>query len=162
MKQKITTWSHAPNAMRLLRALIALILLTGTGLARAQTPTVYWASGFPSFDNDHIVAQEGERTLRIRIAALGDSIADASIQITLPTDVTYVPGSAVAAPVGSATFTVTSGPSDVTLKITSDGGKLPLNKELEFHLKVKASICPTPASVSFGINVLSSSTPLGS
>ena len=144
MKQNTTTaWSHAPNAMRLLRALIALILLTGTGLARAQTPTVYWASGFPSFDNDHIVAQEGERTLRIRIAALGDSIADASIQITLPSsDVSYVPGSAVAAPVGSATFTVTSGPSDVTLKITSDGGKLPLNKELEFHLKVKAGTCP--------------------
>ncbi|PNE28251.1 hypothetical protein BHU09_07980 [Tannerella sp. oral taxon 808] len=50
----------------------------------------------------------------------------------------------------------------MTLKITSDGGKLPLNKELEFHLKVKAGTCPTPASVSFGINVLSSSTPLGS
>lgn len=145
--------SHTPVAMRLLKAFIALFMLTNTGIARAQS--VHWTSGYPSLDQDRIVTLEDERTLRIRVAALGSDIDDASIVVTLPASVEYVAGSAQAIFPAGTTISPTVSGSTVTLKITSHGNKLQLNQETEFHLKVKAGTCVTPAVVTFGVEVKS-------
>ena len=59
-----------------------LLMLLGGRTARAQS--IHWSSGYPSLDNDRIVTLENERTLRIRIAALGSDVNNATIVVTLP------------------------------------------------------------------------------
>ena len=143
--------SHAPKMMHLL---MVLSLLLGGQTAWAQT--VHWSSGYPSLDNDRVVTLESERTLRIRLAALGSDISNATIVITLPAGIDYVAGSATPTSPG-ITLSENLVGSVLTLTVGGDG-KLPLNQEKEFHLKVKAATCVSPAAVSFGVEVQSSGT----
>lgn len=144
-------WSHAPKMMHLL---MVLSLLLGGQTAWAQT--VHWSSGYPSLDNDRVVTLESERTLRIRLAALGSDISNATIVVTLPTGIDYVAGSATPISPG---ITLSENLVGSVLTLTVGGnGKLPLNQEKEFHLKVKAATCVSPAAVSFGVEVQSGGT----
>lgn len=144
-------WSHAPKMMHLL---MVLSLLLGGQTAWAQT--VHWSSGYPSLDNDRVVTLESERTLRIRLAALGSDISNATIVVTLPAGINYVAGSATPISPG-ITLSENLVGSVLTLTVGGDG-KLPLNQEKEFHLKVKAATCVSPAAVSFGVEVQSGGT----
>ena len=133
-----------------------LLMLLGGRTARAQS--IHWSSGYPSLDNDRIVTLESERTLRIRIAALGSDVNNATIVVTLPSGIDYVTGSATPVSPG-ITLSENLAGSVLTLTIGGDG-KLPLNQEKEFHLKVKATTCVPPAAVSFGVEVQSGGTPV--
>ena len=133
-----------------------LLMLLGGRTARAQS--IHWSSGYPSLDNDRIVTLESERTLRIRIAALGSDVNNATIVVTLPSGIDYVTGSATPVSPG-ITLSENLVGSVLTLTVGGDG-KLPLNQEKEFHLKVKATTCVPPAAVSFGVEVQSGGTPV--
>lgn len=148
MKQKITTRSHAPNAMRLLRALIALILLTGTGLARAQTPQAFWESGFPKFDNSRIVTMEGENTLKIRFAAFAAPITDPKLVVTFPTGVDFVSAAGVD---GGISFVGTPALDADRKLVLNISGTLAVNAMKEVHIKVKAPNCTPSAAVNFKV-----------
>ena len=148
MKQEITTRSHAPNAMRLLRAFIALILLTGTGLARAQTPQAFWESGFPKFDNSRIVTMEGENTLKIRFAAFAAPITQPKLVVTFPTGVDFVSAAGVD---GGISFVGTPALDADRKLVLNISGTLAVNAMKEVHIKVKAPNCTQSAAVNFKV-----------
>ena len=151
MKQKITTRSHAPNAMPLLRAFIALILLTGTGLARAQTPQAFWESGFPKFDNSRIVTMEGENTLKIRFAAFAAPITDPKLVVTFPTGVDFVSAAGVD---GGISFVGTPALGADRKLVLNISGTLAVNAMKEVHIKVKAPNCTQSAAVNFKVQLM--------
>ena len=138
-----------------------LLMLLGGRTARAQQ--VFWDDNTPKFDNSRIVMLEGERTLLIKTAVLGQDVDNPKIVVEMPADVTFV--SATSPTAGFAfTQTLTSGsPQVLTLAVTSDGGKLKENEVKEIHIKVKAATClpPNSTNVNFCVKMLKADgTPL--
>ena len=157
---------YAPSSMhlplrlprrRMMVYFALLVMLLGSHMARAQV--ILWSSGYPSLNNDRVVTLEDEHTLRIRLTALESEINNATIVVTLPTGIGYVESSATSLSPG-ITVSGHSAGSVLTLTIGGDG-KLPINQEMEFQLKVRAVTCVAPAAAeSFGVRVQSGGVPV--
>ena len=143
------------------RALMLILILLCSSLTaivqKAHAQVINFTAGYPKFDQGTLVMLEEERTLTIRFTITGADLPNAAVAVTLPDDVDYTAANVLTSGV---TINPTLAGRVLTLTVTSNGGTLPKEQEMQFEIKMRAD-CRAEASTTLPVKVMSGSTSMG-